>query len=292
MRRLIWILSAALVVLLIWAVVATASFISLRHATGPITDAWTPELEALWAPFLQSNRSLLVCVGTPLFVRFPEFGFFRGPGVNGWTSIDSSQRYRTARDSFRGSEAMPWYAFTGAGEPSGAFLLGKLLATRQRQILLRRSNLLSWQEMTDHNVAFVGPPKFSMQLERIPIQQEVTIEPTGIGNLHPRDGEPAFLADHFEPGVQFDGVTHAPISLTPGLSQRGELLILGGNSSADTLAAAEWLTQPANARELVKRLRLPSDTLPRYYQCVIRVQFRNGIPVESSYVFHRVLQAR
>src|ERR1700740_3226311 len=102
------------------------------------------------------------------------------------------------------------------------------------------------------------------------------MEPAGVRNLHPRAGEPAFLPDHFEGGAQYDGVTHAVISLTPGLSQRGELLTLGGNSSADTFAAAEWLTQPANARELVSRLRSSSGALPRYYQCVIRVQFRNG----------------
>ncbi len=291
-RRMVWILSAVSAVLAIWATKMTVDFVTLRRATAPITEAWTPELESLWAPILQSGRPLLVCLGTPLFVRFPEFGFYRDPGVNEWQSIDSSQRYRTALKAFHGSDPMPWYSFTGAGEANGAFLLGKLLATRQRQILLRRSNLLSWLEMTDHNVVFVGPPKFNMQLDRIPIQQEVTIESNGIRNLHPRSGEPAFLADRFEPGVQFDGVTHALISLTPGLSKNGELLILGGNSSADTFAAAEWVTQPANARELVSHLRQPSGALPRYYQCVIRVQFRNGIPIESSYVFHRVLQAR
>jgi hypothetical protein len=138
----------------------------------------------------------------------------------------------------------------------------------------------------------VGPPKFNMQLDRIPIQQEILVEGNGIRNLHPRPGEPEFLADRFEAGAQFDGVTHALISRTPGLSRRGDLLILGGNSSADTFAAAEWLTQPANARELVSRLRLPSGMLPRYYQCVIRVQFRKGIPVQSAYVFHRVLRAQ
>ena len=199
-----------------------------------LTEAWSSDLEALWTPFLQSSRPLLISMGTPLFVRFPEFGFYRDPGVNEWPKIDSSQRYHGALKAFRGSTPMPWYAFTGTGEASGIFLLGKLLATRKRVILLTRSNLLSWQEIADHNVVFVGPPKFNMQLDRIPIQQEILVEGNGVRNLHPRPGEPDFLADHFEPGTQFDGVTHALISLTPGLSRRGDLLILGGNSSADT----------------------------------------------------------
>ena len=56
------------------------------HAPGaaPIADSWSPELEALWGPFLESKRSMLICLGTPLFVRFPGFGFFRDPKANDW----------------------------------------------------------------------------------------------------------------------------------------------------------------------------------------------------------------
>jgi hypothetical protein len=49
------------------------------------------------------------------------------------------------------------------------------------------------------------------------------------------------------------------------------------------------LTDPARARELVHRLRTPNGSIPRYFQAVIRVSFKQGIPVQSSYVFHHVL---
>jgi len=29
--------------------------------------------------------------------------------------------------------------------------------------------------------------------------------------------------------------------------------------------------------------------LPRYYQVVLKVAFKHGVPVQSSYVFHHVL---
>jgi hypothetical protein len=79
------------------------------------------------------------------------------------------------------------------------------------------------------------------------------------------------------------------ISRTPGLSGKGDLLVIGGNASPDTFAAAEWLTDPARARELVHRLRTTNGSIPRYFQAVIRVSFKQGIPVQSSYVFHHVL---
>ena len=143
--------------------------------------------------------------------------------------------------------------------------------------------------MADNDLVFLGPPKFNLQLESIPVRQEVVIEPRGIRNLRPRAGEPEFLEDQFLPGPDFNGVTHGLISLTPGPSGRGHMLILGGNGGADTLAAAQWLTEPWRATELVSHLRTSSNSLPDYYQLVLRVEFRHGTPVESSYVFHRNL---
>ena len=75
----------------------------------------------------------------------------------------------------------------------------------------------------------------------------------------------------------------------PGPSGVGEFLVIAGNASADTFAAAQWLTQPWRASELVKRLGGESGQLPRYYQVVLKVAFKHGVPVQSSYVFHHVL---
>ena len=116
------------------------------------------------------------------------------------------------------------------------------------------------------------------------------MEPGGIRNLHPQPGEPAYLQDRSDPSKPAEGETHALISRTAGLSGLGELLVLAGNASSDTFAAAEWLTQPQRAAELVRRLRSATGRLPRHYQVVVRVVFKQGIPVESSYVFHHVVE--
>ena len=121
------------------------------------------------------------------------------------------------------------------------------------------------------------------------LAQDIVVEPEGIRNQKPQPGEPVFLQDHLAPEKPSEGETHALISRTPGLSGVGELLVIAGNASPDTLAAAEWLTQPQRARELVRRLRAPSGEIPRYFQAVVKVVFKQGIPVQSSYVFHHVL---
>ena len=233
----------------------------------------------------------MVCLGTPLFVRFPNLGFVRDPKVNEWTEIEKSERLTAARKALGDQDIIASYNFTGAGEASAAFLLARLLATRKKDLLLTRSSIVSWQQILDEDVVFVGPPKFNLQLQAAAMKQDIVIEPDGIRNLKPRPGEPTFLPDRIAAGKMSEGETHALISRTPGLSGVGELLVIAGNASPDTFAAAEWLTQPLRARELVQHLRTASGEIPRYFQMVIKVGFKQGIPVESSYVFHHVVEA-
>jgi hypothetical protein len=283
--------AAALAVAVVWAFVATVLLLQARRA-APASARWTPELEALWAPFLESNRSLLLCLGTPLFVRFPAYGFFRDPRANDWAEVDKSERIAALRKALGGLEISPSYSFTGAGEATAGVLIAKLLSARKREVLLTRSNLLSWQQVSDQDVIFIGPPKFNLQLQAAALAQDVVVEADGIRNRKPQSGEPEYLEDRIAAGRISEGETHALITRMPGLSGVGELLMIAGNASPDTQAAAEWLTQPWRARELVARLRMPSGEIPKYFQVVIKVTFKQGIPVQSSFVFHHALDAR
>ena len=285
--KLVWL---GLTLAVLWAVIATVGWLRLHRQADEIAKQWSPELEGLWAPFLDSPRPMLVCLGTPLFVRFPNFGFFRDPKANEWQEIDKSERIGAVRKALPDKDIIPWYAFTGTGEASAAFLLSKLLATRRHEMLLTRSNILSWQQVMDDNVVFVGPPKFNLQLQAAALTQDINLDASGVRNLKPRPGEPAFLEDRFVAGKQSEGETHALISRTAGPSGAGEFLLIAGNGSADTFAAAEWLTEPWRAKELANHLRGGNGEIPKHFQVVLRVAFKQGIPVQSSYVFHHIVK--
>lgn len=282
-------LAGALAIVTAWAAVATVFAIRARRQAAPVAEAWTPELEELWRPFLNSNRATVVCLGTPLFVRFPNFGFFRDPKANEWQEIEKSERITAARNAL-GKDVLPSYNFTGAGEASAAFLLGRLLSTRKGEMTITRSSILSWQQIADDDVIFLGPPKFNLQLEAAALTQDIVVEPGGVRNRKPSPGEPVFLEDRLQAGRTSEGETHALITRTSGPSGAGELLVIAGNASADTLAAAEWLTQPWHATELAGKLRSRSGEIPRHFQVVLKVAFKQGIPVQSSYVYHHVLR--
>ncbi len=282
-------LIAMLAVAVLWAVIATVGWVRARSQAAPEAGIWNAELESVWAPFLRSDRPLLVCLGTPLFVRIPELGFFRDPKINDWQEVQKSERFQRFLKAVGGKDLVPANPFTGTGEASAAVLLSKLLVSRKREVLLTRSSILSWQQIMDDNVVFVGPPKFNPQLQATALTQDLVMEAEGVRNRKPQPGEPAFLEDHIVPGKPSEGETHALISLMAGPSGAGQLLTIAGNASPDTLAAAEWLTQPWRAKELVGRIRDRSGEMPKYFQVVLKVSFKQGIPVESSYVFHHVL---
>ncbi len=249
------ILFALLAITILWAVIATVSYFRLRAQMAPVLAAWNGELESLWAPFLSTGRPLLVCLGTPLFVRIPDLGFVRDPKVNDWQEVGTSERFSHFLKAAGAKDSLPAYPFTGTGEAGAVVLISKLLASRKPPVLLTRSNLLSWQQIMDNDVVFVGPPKFNPQLQTAALTQELVIEPEGIRNRNPRPGEPAFLEDRIVAGKLSEGETHALVTMMPGPSGAGHLLMIAGNASPDTLAAAEWMTQPWRARELVNRLR-------------------------------------
>ncbi|HLK49454.1 MAG TPA: hypothetical protein VKT49_15035 [Bryobacteraceae bacterium] len=187
--------------------------------------------------------------------------------------------------------ATPSAGSSAAGTASGAFLLGQFLAPRKQHVLLTRGDLLSMPEIMMDNVVFIGPSTGNRQLEAVPVDQQIELEPDGIRNLHPRSGEPAFLADRVSHNPQDVEESHALISHIPGLYGNGEILSLSGNHISSVMAAVQALTDPALARTLVARMKAADGSVPRYFQVVLKVKSMDDMPVAISYVFHRELSA-
>jgi len=118
---------------------------------------------------------------------------------------------------------------------------------------------------------------------------QIALEPNGIRNLHPRTGEPVFLAD--APGLNGEesGVSHALISRIPAMNGHGAILMLSGNRIASVMASVQALTDPGLARMLVAKLKATSGTMPRYFQAALTVKSMDDVPVDISYAFHREL---
>ncbi len=250
---------------------------------------WTSELDMIWRPFLESRRPLLLSLGTPLFTRLAR-NYFRNPRINDWPEAESADQIKVLQKDLNSPYAVAAYPYTGVGEAMGAFLLSRLLLTRKPDMLLQRSVVLSWDDMRLSDIIFLGPPKFNRLLKDIPTDEGFSIDRGAIRNLNPRPGEPDAYRSTWSKDESQLVEDYALVHRLPGPHDNGEIMILASASTEGSWAAVEYVTKGNYASELVGKIKKPSGGLPRSYQAVIRVEFRQQIPWKISFVTHRVLE--
>jgi len=231
----------------------------------------------------------MVCVGAPLFFRLQNAGFFRDSEVNSWKDAVSSGLLKSMKRLFPTDTPVPWQTFTGIGEAGGAFLIGNLLATHDTSLRFADSSQLTWNEIGQSNVVFVGPPKFISQISELPVIQDFVIESAGIRNLRPAAGESVFLRDEYIDAQHQNGQTHALVSRLPGLHGKGQILVIGGTWTEGTYAACQYLTLELYLKEMLAAIRLPGGKLPPYFQLVVSATIRHSTSVKVAYLSHHVL---
>jgi hypothetical protein len=282
--------AAAVLILAAWSVHLKLQLSEERKETSVFHSQWTPELDALWAPFLNTERPLVVSLGVPLFVEIPKFGYFRDKSVNRKEDVAGSQTLDTIRKALKADAVQPRYIYSLSGNANVGFMLGSLLATRKSNVSLSTGGELSWRQISENNVVIVGSQKFFEQsLERLPVSPELIIESgVGIRNLHPRNGEPATFSD-YDPADGSEGVTWALISHQAGPRGIGEIRSFQSRINGGIIAAVQWFTEPASARTLFNKIKTASAGFPRYYQILLKVRFQGAVPLETSFVLYREL---
>jgi hypothetical protein len=295
-RRATILLATLLVFISAWGIYSAVRLSSENRFSATFRSVWTPELSELWKPFLVPDRPLILAVATPLFVGFQGAGLFRDPSINNWEDAQKSPRIEGLRKALKSPAIVPRY-YTAVGEMSAVFRLGKILTASPVNVSVSRSTQISQQQLADSNVIFVGAPRvYGDRLGGLPVQPEFVMDEKGVRNLHPRSGEPASLEDHYpgifalETSVPDNGEVYALVTHAPGPLGSGDIEIFSANHNPGTLAAVEWFTQPNLAKIVVSRLRKANGEIPRYFQIVLDVTYKDAVPTEVSYVMHRELQ--
>jgi hypothetical protein len=284
--------AAVCAVLLIWGISAA---VLLSRKPQPASRAeWTPELNQLWAGFIGSDRPVSVVIADPLFVQFKGFGAYRSQVLNSWDEVTSSPTVATIRKSLNAAVIEGNRRFTNVSEANAAFLLGRALSPHIRHLSLERSSELSWRQLADNNVLYIGAERVILkQLQTLPLALDFTYEYDGIVNHAPRPGEPELLADPPEVKARDaseNGSAFALVSYFPGPAGQGDIATFTSNSAPARLGAVQWFTTPQGAKELASRLKDPNGRFPAHYQVILKVKFNAGVPTETSYVKHRELR--
>lgn len=296
-NRVTRMLAIVAAVALLWAAAATVALLRERKESTLFRAAWTPELRELWQPFLTPDRPALISASAPLFVSLDGSWLYRDLSLNKWEDVEKSAKFEAVRKALGAATAFPRYGHVSNGVVNSVFHLGRLLAVTDARVSLGRSNRLSWQQMADNNVVLIGAARvFASQLRGLPTDLPVLLDEQGVRNLRPQPGQPSTLPDNFpstaeEPasGQPEDGAVYAVVTHAPGPLGTGYVRSFNSNRSPGTWGAVQAFTTPSWARSLVAALRRPTGQMPKYYQVVLNVKYKDAVPTEISYVLHRDL---
>jgi hypothetical protein len=256
-------------------------------------SAWTPQLEELWGPVANRDRPLILVIEDPLFaeVRSSPRVYYRDQSLNDWKDLINSSDMKALTAEQKTSDVQPSRYYTSFGEAEASLLLGKFLGPREKNLSLVRASELSWQQVSDNNIVFVGAQNlFFVQLQGMPFEPQLVPTTEGIRNLHPKAGEPAMFVDQYTLAPAEEGVIYALVTHLPGPLRRTNIVSFTSSRSAGRIAAVQLFTDPSFARELAAKLeQAAGGRIPRYYQVVLKVKFKDNVPTETSYILSRVL---
>ena len=284
-RRPLRLLAAILVM-----VVLAASFIlyvtrEKLGRKGIEQQGLTPEMQALWRPFLESSTPLLMSFEIRLFFFAPSTGLVvRDLQTNTAADRASSKPLLEFQKKMSTTDMQETSDYADFGAVHAVFLLGRLLGPLHREVSLRHSGSLGWEDVWNSNIIFIGKPNPTIRH----ILKNADFEDDELGiirNLHPLPGE---SSEYRSATTHGSGQKYALISVLQGPQSGNHLMILSGSGSELLWALAECVTTPAHVKEIVSHLRLPSGECPEAFQVVIQASFESNVPIKIRYVTHRV----
>jgi hypothetical protein len=194
-------------------------------------------------------------------------------------------------------------AYTGTGEVVAAARIGQLLSAEGRSFGIERSRIVSYEEIRNSNVIFLGASLEDSILRKLPVEADLVFHAPAqqefVGSLVIQDrrappGQPSVYKLQRDPQNRAMEGEYALISLLPGLIPDRYIMVLAGISTIGTQAAAEFATSAESMQKLARMLAGPSSkkTASPYFQALLRVQIRDGTAAKAECLFVRELTFR
>lgn len=281
-------------------VAATAVMLVLRSSPRPAppvvtaglaTRAATPEMAQLWRPFLDTNVPILMSYEIRLFLYAPPTGLVvRDFRANQKEEVAHSQALTTFRERMNADQMIETYDYADVGAVQAAFLLGRLL---EREVSLKSSIALGWEDIWNSNVIFVGKSNANPMIRRVLHDAELDFAESEFGaavrNLHPLPGE---SAEYPNAATHGSGKKYGVISVLPGPQPGHHMMILTGAGAELMWALAQSVTDPSRVKDIVSHVRAPAGDLPASFQVLIEATFESNVPIDIRYVTHHVYRSK
>jgi hypothetical protein len=295
-----------------WAVMillAVSNLVLMVYYRRPFTRLSSP-LQKLWEPFLAAGRPPLIVYSNPAFL-LGKPGILHRYDSPTILSMATGSRIETLNDpgtAPKGSlEPGPFVyldSYTGSGEVVAAVGITQFLCAHGQPFDIRRSRLVSYEDIKDTNVIFLGWEKEDQMAKKLPmaqVVQELICEPpprdqylsgTRIRDLDPPPGHPAIYAMQLDPSTGAIQADYGLISLLPSVSPGHYVLCLGGITTLGTQAAAGFVVSERSMAiwEQMPEVAAVMKSGSHYFQALLEVQVRDGVPLDVKCVLVRALK--
>ena len=250
-------------VVLCGALVALAVFLTVYWARrGTASTA----VEQFWKPFF---------TGAPPLVIFSN-ALFQGDAKRGLS-------YAPPVEKNAGSSSALVDTYTGVGELTAVYTLTRLFDAHQAHFVLKRSQLMTWDDAEVRNLIFIGSTAENPSLKALQSSLDFSIvaspEAAGIENHHPKAEEPAVYWRPEHPLTR----DYAIVALVPGVLPGESTLMFSGLTTFGTQAGVEFVCRPDTAAELMRRIQGPKGEL-RPFEAIIETTITGGVPLRARLV--------
>ncbi len=260
---------------------------------GPLTELWGPITRGGLECVVSYSNPVFLAAGNPPGPRIliPYRGLLSAPPG---AQISISPSELGLSDAVVG--ANPSFVFSdgwsGIGEVVAIQRLTALLGSTVPLRVLR-SRALSYADIRDSNVVFLGSPWANEMQKKINMGETPLVNDNdgNILNLHPRPGEPHSFRAQVDPSNKQIMSTYGLFSVLPGVSPGTKVYISAGVNTYGTGSAMDYMTSKDGAAEICRRLSQGKGrSMPEYFQVVLRSEMIRGEPAETQPVLVREMK--
>jgi hypothetical protein len=252
-----WILFAAVGV----ALGSCATYLAMRAAATALPK---DQLSRFWSTFFRRNQ--------------PVVAVFSNPRLGGKLAHGGLHYFVDGTPA--GASDFLNLGYAGAGDVHAVHLLTRLFDRYHWDLNLESGALLSWDTAKEANLVFIGRPEQNPALQQLPLLRDFYFKyDSGIINARPQPGESSVYK--YEEPYNYD---YAIVAFIPGFDSRVNTLVLAGNTTWGSQAAAECVTKNSCIESLFSRLGVGKQGPIPYFEAVLKVRVNSDIPVWSTVI--------
>ena len=174
--------------------------------------------------------------------------------------------------------------YTGIGEAACAFNVGRLMQSLNRSVRLTQGRFLNWDVAKQQHLIVLGGPGINNWTHENILSPNFIFCESGIRNAAPLPGEETIYRTTPDTAGH-SMIDYGVVSMSTSASG-SRVLVLAGREVGGTHGAGDFFVNPEKMRAAYEKLKAihPQSPFPSNWEVLIRVNVRENIPVETTFV--------